>query len=181
MDPAPSASCPRCQVPLDAQPLVRHCGRCKGSWIAEHVLHERVAEARGAQPGRTALTWRNEARAALRCATCAEPMETLVVSGTPVDRCPRHGVWFDAGELAHVLAAVALAAAPLAAPAGDPGGASAAGEIVEGGVELALESAEVAAAAGEVLEASGGVFEVVIGGVGFVAEAVVDAIAGIFS
>ncbi len=189
MDPAPSASCPRCKVPLDDQPLVRHCGRCKGSWIAEQVLHERVAEARGAQPGRTALTWRKEGRAALMCATCAEPMETLVVSDTPVDRCPRHGVWFDAGELAHVLAAVALAAAPLAAPAGDPGGESVAGELVEGGVELALESGEVAAAAGEVAVATGevaaaageGVFEVVIGGVGVVAETVVDVIAGIFS
>jgi Zn-finger nucleic acid-binding protein len=180
MDPAPSASCPRCRVPLDHQPLVRHCGRCRGSWISDQVLHERVAEARGAQPGRTALTWRKEARAALVCATCAAPMETLVVSDTPVDRCPRHGVWFDAGELAHVLAAVALAVTPIAAP-GDPGGESAAGELVEGGVELALESAEIAAAAGEVVEASGGVFEVVIGGVGYVAEAVVDAIAGIFS
>ncbi|HSK03644.1 MAG TPA: zf-TFIIB domain-containing protein [Kofleriaceae bacterium] len=177
MDPAPSASCPRCQVPLDAQPLVRHCGRCKGSWIAEQVLHERVAEARGAQPGRTALTWRKEGRAALRCATCAEPMETLVVQGTPVDRCPRHGVWFDAGELAHVLAAVALVAAPLAAQA-SPGNEWRAGEVAEGGVELALESAEVAAAAGEV---GGGVFEVVVDGVGFVAEAVVEVIAGIFS
>jgi Zn-finger nucleic acid-binding protein len=185
MDPAPPASCPRCRkVPLDDQPLVRHCSRCKGSWIAEETLHERVAAARGARPG---LTWHREARAVLMCAICAEPMETLVVHDTPVDRCPRHGVWFDANELAHVLASVA-AVAPLAAAA-DPGRESIAPDLVEGGLELAVEggvelavdAADVAAGAGEVAEAGGGVFEVVIGGVGFVAEAVVDAVAGIFS
>ncbi len=184
MDPAPPASCPRCRkVPLDDQPLVRHCGRCKGSWISEQVLHERVAEARGAQPGR-GLAWRKEGRAALMCAICAEPMETLVVQDTSIDRCPHHGVWFDANELAHVLAAIAVVApvaVAAAAPPPDPARDSVATDVVEGGVELALESAEVVAAAGEVADAGGGVFEVVIGGVGFVAEAVVDAVAGIFS
>lgn len=190
MDPAPPASCPRCrEVPLGDQPLVRHCGRCKGSWIAEETLHAHVAEVRSARPGR-GLTWRREARAALRCAICAEPMETLVVRDTPVDRCPRHGVWFDANELAHVLAAVA-AVAPVVAAA-EPDRESIVPELVEGGAELAIDAAasagEAAELAGggaelavEAAEAGGGVFEVVIGGVGFVAEAVVDAIAGIFS
>lgn len=181
MDPAPPASCPRCRnVPLDDLPLVRHCRRCKGSWISEETLHQRVAAARGPRPG-LGLTWRNEARAALRCAICAEPMETLVVRDTPIDRCQRHGVWFDANELAHVLVAVAAVAAVAPAPA-DPARDSAAAEVgAEVGVELALEASEVAVATGEVAAAGGGVFEVVIDGVGVVAEAVVDAIAGIFS
>ncbi len=191
MDPAPPASCPRCrEVPLGDQPLVRHCSRCKGSWIAEETLHAHVAEVRGARPGR--LTWRKEGRAALMCAICAEPMETLVVRDTPVDRCPQHGVWFDANELAHVLAAVAVAVPATAAAAADPGRESIVPELVEGGAELAIDAAagagEVAELAGggaelaaEAAEAGGGVFEVVVGGVGFVAEAVVDAIAGIFS
>ena len=193
MDPALPANCPRCRkVALDDQPLVRHCSRCKGSWISEETLHERVAAEPSARPdGR--LTWRKEARAALMCATCASPMETLVVRDTPVDRCPRHGIWFDANELAHVLMAVGAvhqvaAASPLAA---DPARDSVVPELVEGGLELSVEAVDmavsagggvdVAAGAGEVAEAGGGVFEVVIGGVGFVAEAVVDVVAGIFS
>ncbi len=179
MEPAPPASCPRCKVPLDDQPLVRHCGRCKGSWISEQALHERVEAARGARPG---LTWHREARAVLMCTICAEPMETLVVHETPVDRCPRHGIWFDRHELAHVLAAVAAVAPVTAAAAtADPARDSIASDLAEGGVEVALEAADVAEAAGGVAEAGGGVFEVVIGGVGFVAETVVDVIAGIFS
>jgi Zn-finger nucleic acid-binding protein len=195
MEPAPPASCPRCRkVPLDDQPLVRHCARCHGSWIAEATLHERVVAAR---PGR-GLTWRKEARAALMCAICAEPMETLVVRNTPVDRCPAHGIWFDAHELAHVL--TPLAVIPAVAAAG-PAPDSVIPDLVEGGLEIAVELAvetaspvaelavETAApgvelagdAAGVVVETGGGVFEVVIGGVGFVAEAVVDALAGIFS
>ena len=183
MEPVPPASCPRCRnAPLDDQPLVRHCGRCKGSWIAEETLHEHVAHARGAAPGR-GLAWRKEGRAALMCAICAEPMETLVVRDpkhdTKIDRCPRHGVWFDAGELAQVLAAVAVVAP--AAAAADPARESVVPDLVEGGAELALEAADAAADAGDLAEAGGGVFEVVIGGVGFVAETVVDLVAGIFS
>lgn len=195
MDPAPPATCPRCRkVALDDQPLVRHCSRCKGSWIAEETLHHHVAEARGAvADAGHRMTWRKEARAALMCAICAAPMETLVVQDTAVDRCPQHGVWFDAKELAHVLAAVA-AVAPLAvaqaqahaqAQSAGSDAASIAGEVVEGGAELAIdaaaEAADAASAAGEVVETGGGVFEVVIDGVGFVAEAVVEVLGGIFS
>ena len=194
MDPAPPAKCPRCRkVALGDEPLIRHCGRCKGSWIAEETLHERVAAAQGAQSG---LTWRKEARAALMCAICAEPMETLVVRDTPVDRCARHGVWFDVNELAHVLAPVAVAAHVAAAQpqaqGQGQGQGSTAGELAEDGVELAvgaaLESVDVVEVGGSavevgstVVETGGGVFEVVIDGAGVVAEVVVDAIAAIFS
>lgn len=196
MEPAPPASCPRCQnVPLGDEPLIRHCGRCKGSWIAEETLHKRVAEVRETHPG---LTWHTEARAALRCAICAAPMETLVVRDTAVDRCPRHGIWFDANELAHVLAPVAVAAhvavAQVHATEAQNQGATA-GDVAEAGVELAVEAAEVALdaayvvevggtaveAGSTIIETGGGVFEVVIDGVGVVASAVVDAVAAIFS
>jgi Zn-finger nucleic acid-binding protein len=218
--PTPPASCPRCRkVPLDNQPLVRHCGRCKGSWIAEQALNERITHAQGERPHH-GLTWHEEARAALMCAICAQPMQTLVVADTPVDRCPRHGIWFDAKELAHVLAMVAGVAAPVAVAAAphEPVASDLVGDGVELAADLAIEAAAgpavdgagyVAASAAEVVtssvfevagsavgaaaetgaevavevaaEAGGGIFEVVIGGVGFVAEAVVDAIAGIFS
>jgi Zn-finger nucleic acid-binding protein len=183
MTGAPPASCPRCKVALDDQPLVRSCGRCKGSWISEAALHERVAAGQGARV-RGRLTWHAEARAALNCAICAEPMETIVVRDTPVDRCPRHGIWFDANELAHVLVAVGVVAAPVIAAhqaAAAPPPESIVPDVVEGGLELAGEAAAVAAGGGEVAEAGGGVVEIVIGGVGFVADAVVEVVTGIFS
>src|SRR5687767_10161461 len=98
MNMAPSpARCPRCRdMQLSEQELIRHCGRCKGSWISEQALHERVGAMRG-HPG-AGLRWRAEGRAALMCPTCTAPMETLVVQDTPIDRCARHGVWFDANE-----------------------------------------------------------------------------------
>jgi hypothetical protein len=69
---------------------------------------------------------------------------------------------------------------------GWPAPDSAVPDLVEGGLEIAVETASPVAelageAAGVVVETCGSVFEVVIGGVGFVAEAVVDALAGIFS
>jgi Zn-finger nucleic acid-binding protein len=176
MDPAPPASCPRCRkVPLDDQPLVRHCSRCKGSWISEETLHERAAAARSAWPGQN---WRKEGRAALMCAICAAPMETLVVRDTPVDRCVLHGVWFDANELAHVLSPVAAATSQVTV---NETHGSVAADLVEDSIELAIDAADMGVTAGEIVETGGGVFEVVIDGVGFVAEVVVDAIAGIFS
>jgi Zn-finger nucleic acid-binding protein len=160
-------------VPLGDEPLIRHCPTCKGSWIAEATLHQRADAALGAQRGRR-LSWHVEARAALGCAICSRPMETLVVRDAPVDRCPAHGIWFDAGELAHVLAPVALV--PAAAAAGstpDRGD----GEVVE----LVVDTAEVATeVAVDVAETGGGVFEVVVDGVGVVAEAVISAIGALF-
>jgi Zn-finger nucleic acid-binding protein len=192
MDPAPPAKCPRCRnVPLGDEPLIRHCGRCKGSWIAEETLHARVAAAPSTHPG---LTWHTEARAALMCAICAEPMETLVVRDTAVDRCAQHGIWFDANELAHVLAPVAAAAYVAAA---EPH-RSTTGELAEDGIELAVDVADVAVEATDaadvlevggsvvevgstIVETGGGVFEVLIDGAGVAAEAVVDVIAALFS
>jgi Zn-finger nucleic acid-binding protein len=159
------AMCPRCRkVALDDLPLVRHCPRCKGSWISEDTLHERAAAARDASPRH--LTWRHEARPALMCAVCTVPMETLVIQGTPVDRCTAHGVWFDASELGHVLAAHAAAHHPEDQDDG------VAGEALEAGLDIASEV--------DVIE-TGGAFEVVIEGVGVVAETVVEIVAGIFS
>jgi Zn-finger nucleic acid-binding protein len=161
------ATCPRCRkVALDDLPLVRHCPRCKGSWISEDTLHQRAAAARDVDARR--LTWRQEARAALMCAICASPMEALVILGTPVDRCAAHGVWFDANELAHVLLAHAAARNP------GESHSDIAADVAETGLDVASETVDV-------VEVGGGVFEVVVEGVGVVAETVVEIVAGIFS
>ncbi|HWO20509.1 MAG TPA: zf-TFIIB domain-containing protein [Kofleriaceae bacterium] len=183
MEPAPPARCPRCQIDLGDEPLIRHCSRCKGSWIAEETLHERAAAVQGGPPD---LTWHKEARATLMCAICGQPMETIVVRDTPVDRCVQHGIWFDANELAHVLspaAAVAMTAAAVQVSthqAQEQAQTSSALDVAGEGIELAVDVADLALAS-EVVETGGGVFEVIIDGVGVVAEAVVDMIAGIFS
>ena len=52
-----------------------------------------------------AVAWRVDQRAALPCAVCNEPMETLVAYHTAIDRCAQHGMWFDADELARILLA----------------------------------------------------------------------------
>jgi Zn-finger nucleic acid-binding protein len=180
MEPAPPARCPRCKVALGDQPLIRHCSRCRGSWVAEETLHERAA---AVQDGPPELTWHKEARAALMCAICSQPMETLVVRDTPVDRCVQHGIWFDVNELAHVLspaAAVAMTAATAQVPT-NQAQASSTTDIAGEGLEVAVDVTDLALEASEVVETGGGVFEVVIDGVGVVAEAVVDALAAIFS
>lgn len=172
-------TCPRCRGEALSEALIRHCPRCKGSWVSEQVLEERVAERGGRGGGGGGLHWHLEARAALPCAVCAEPMETLLVRGAPVDRCPPHGFWFDANELAHVLGPAAVVAAAAIASEQQPprDGESTAADVAE----VVLDGVDVVATAGEVLETGGGVFEVVAGGVGVVAEVVVDVLAGIFS
>jgi Zn-finger nucleic acid-binding protein len=177
MVPEPPATCPRCRtIALDDQPLVRHCSRCKGSWIAEAPLHSHATAAHSAARG---LTWYHVGRAALMCAICAEPMETLVVSDTPVDRCALHGVWFDAGELGHVLAAHAASR--------EPGSTSdAVADVVETGLEVAdgvdiIDTGLELTTGADIVETGGGVFEVVVDGVGVVAETVVEIVAAIFS
>jgi Zn-finger nucleic acid-binding protein len=41
------------------------------------------------------------------CPECGAVMSRSYVSGVPIDRCDAHGTWFDAEELAHVLARAA--------------------------------------------------------------------------
>lgn len=175
MEPPSPANCPRCRrEQLDEQRPIRHCGRCKGSWIPEEVLHDRVAAMRTGRLGGR-LAWRTEARAALMCPACGMAMETLVVFATPIDRCAAHGVWFDANELAHVLMR-----ASVVRPSGAADSGSIAAVVISETPELAGEVV-VSAVAGETAEVGAGVFEVVIDGVGVIGEVVVDAVAGILS
>ena len=37
------------------------------------------------------------------CAECKTPMQTVDLGKVQLDRCPSHGVWFDADELAALL------------------------------------------------------------------------------
>lgn len=165
------ARCPRCRESSLDQRLIQHCGQCGGQWISEEVLQERVGRMQvpeATQEPRS-LAWRESPRARLPCASCAEPMQALLLFDVPVDRCTVHGVWFDRDELSMVLlrasrhdpATVALIAAENRSVIGP------------------TDALELAAVAVEVADDSG-VFAVVIDGVGVVAEAVVSAIGSLF-
>ncbi|MGN6105976.1 MAG: zf-TFIIB domain-containing protein [Kofleriaceae bacterium] len=142
------------------------------------MLQDRVGRMQVPQEAQEArsLAWRESPRAALPCASCAEPMQALLLFDVPVDRCTVHGVWFDRDELSMVLlrasrhdpATVAVIAAENRSVI-DPSGA----------IELTADAVDVAVDA--VVDTSdSGVFEVVIDGVGVVAEAVVSAIGSLF-
>ena len=50
------------------------------------------------------LPWRPREDGKQRpCAECTTPMQTVDLGSVQLDRCPSHGVWFDADELAALL------------------------------------------------------------------------------
>jgi Zn-finger nucleic acid-binding protein len=44
-----------------------------------------------------------DSRPAIACPTCSVAMETVLLFDVAVDRCGKHGIWFDAQELAVAL------------------------------------------------------------------------------
>ncbi|MBA3463302.1 MAG: zf-TFIIB domain-containing protein [Deltaproteobacteria bacterium] len=48
------------------------------------------------------LPFQTDARQPLPCPTCTK-MRTLLLYNVAIDSCTKHGVWFDAQELATVL------------------------------------------------------------------------------
>lgn len=49
------------------------------------------------------LPWHARDGQHLPCADCGKPMETVELGQVALDRCPTHGVWFDAKELETVF------------------------------------------------------------------------------
>lgn len=94
--------CPRtkCNKATLREGRLPQCPECRGVWIPESALHERIATRQQTPPR---LEWRREARAVVACPVCAAAMETLCLYDIPVDRCRGHGIWLDGGELDHVL------------------------------------------------------------------------------
>lgn len=106
--------CPRCADVLIAAEYagtpLDECAACGGAFVEGWVL-DRLVEARAARvslsislPVRP-IPREREVRY-LRCPQCMVQMNRRIYgrsSGVVVDVCKRHGVWFDAGELAAVL------------------------------------------------------------------------------
>lgn len=108
------ASCPSCRSELDlSNPLVL-CESCRGGFISEAELEERVRSIRGRAEPSIAIVFGASLEEQFPkpgdrerlCPTCREPMRKLAIAGVCIDRCEKqHGIWFDAEELAAVLLA----------------------------------------------------------------------------
>jgi Zn-finger nucleic acid-binding protein len=107
-------ACPACQAPFrafaGAAGRLSECTSCGGQFV-EHALLEELLERRALHRGVTrALPPRANPLAQpvvyLKCPVCGTTMNRKNFggkSGIVVDVCPRHGVWFDPGELPRVL------------------------------------------------------------------------------
>jgi Zn-finger nucleic acid-binding protein len=101
-------ACPRCGVDLVAARDARACPQCGGLWIDEMVVSEMVLEMLPPQPiSRLELRVLDRAGEPIACPTCKGPMHTATIHGVGLDRCGKHGVWFEAGELQRALERVA--------------------------------------------------------------------------
>lgn len=110
-------ACPRCSGSLFARHYheldVDECDACGGIMVSPRLLDRIVAAKDSATDLRLALPARDRVPETkvryLHCPRCEETMNRQAfgrISGVVVDVCREHGVWFDAGELAAVLAFV---------------------------------------------------------------------------
>lgn len=102
--------CPRCRGVLDADPrpdeMRLSCVSCGGTFLGNDAMHQSfrpIVEQLQLPPSTVPLL-------PLRCPVCKEPMRRFLVEvakgSVTLDRCDRHGVWFDDPELDRILAAV---------------------------------------------------------------------------
>jgi Zn-finger nucleic acid-binding protein len=105
-----SFACPGCREALAAEAAIAWCNGCRGVWVSEAELEERVRIVRGMNeldlemvfgPG-----YSSNAHLIRPCPLCRQPLGHATLGAVEVDRCDqKHGIWFDAGELERVLRA----------------------------------------------------------------------------
>ena len=76
------------------------CPRCEGAWVAEETL---VAILEQRASTLVELPWQARADQPRTCPQCRATMQTVDLGTVALDRCPAHGVWFDADELTALL------------------------------------------------------------------------------
>jgi Zn-finger nucleic acid-binding protein len=97
--------CPGCGGALTSAGYTERCKACDGAWIGEDalvgILQERAST-------RVFLPWQPREAAAgeggRACAVCKKALAPVALGTILLDRCSEHGVWFDAKELAALLA-----------------------------------------------------------------------------
>ena len=97
------ATCPDCAVALQAYGRRFGCDQCGGTLVSGAELLE-LLSAFDTKQTRT-LEWpRVDHPSRRRCPCCEAMMVGGRMEGVPIERCVEHGVWFDHGELAKVIA-----------------------------------------------------------------------------
>ncbi len=100
--------CPHCAIELVDARSARGCRACGGLWIEEQVLTEMIHAMLPPRPwSRLVLAVIERTGAPIGCPTCGTVMELTSIHGVSIDRCARHGIWFDALELQAALHRVA--------------------------------------------------------------------------
>lgn len=104
--------CSLCRKPLvtvRAREIELHgCGSCGGIWLnnADAVKMRRAPDAAYAELARKCAAGARFPGPRFRrpeCAVCAGPLELVRTPAASLDLCRKHGTWFDAHELAHVI------------------------------------------------------------------------------
>jgi len=98
--------CPRCGTELIDARAARGCATCGGLWIGVGDVQEMMQQMQS-PPEPMQVPLERTSRKQLPCPSCKEAMETHDLYAVPIDLCPKHGIWFDAQELAMVLFASA--------------------------------------------------------------------------
>lgn len=95
--------CPRCGTDLTDAVVGLACTNCRGLWISPASVWEMAANMQ-TPPGIIELPFAEDSgRDKLSCPTCRESMLLRSLYAVPIDICEKHGIWFDANELAAVL------------------------------------------------------------------------------
>lgn len=95
--------CPRCGIELVDAGSARGCSRCQGLWLREDILTEMVT-AMLPVPTTGRLVFAPTVQdQRVACPSCRAPMVLTTLAEIVVDRCAKHGVWFDREELEQVL------------------------------------------------------------------------------
>ena len=95
--------CPRCGVHLIQAGSARACTACRGLWVSHEILVEMAANMHDPPRPVPLPCVPDPSRPPLPCPACTQPMQTWQLFAVPIDRCERHGVWFDRDELQQVL------------------------------------------------------------------------------
>jgi Zn-finger nucleic acid-binding protein len=98
--------CPRCGEQLIDARAARACSACFGMWLGVGDVQE-MAQQMQVPVRPVQLPFTEDPRQPIPCPECTQPMRTLALYDVSVDACNKHGVWFDAHELAKVLLAAA--------------------------------------------------------------------------
>jgi len=103
------SECPVCSGRLEQARSVWRCNGCNGCWVEERILVDMVLRMRDGL-GPTVLEFAPcaTAEAVRACPSCRDAMAQVTLEGVALDRCDKHGIWFDESELQVTLEAAGL-------------------------------------------------------------------------